>query len=84
MINMLISLLIYLIHLICGLFLFSLLIYLIPFCFQHLNKSLIKIFVPCKLYYAKTKKYLIFYAHIISRVETIISIFCLQFEEEIN
>jgi hypothetical protein len=34
MINMLISLLIYLIHLIRGLFLFSLLIYVIPFSFN--------------------------------------------------
>jgi hypothetical protein len=30
-------LLIYLIHFIRGLFLFSLLIYVIPFCFQHLK-----------------------------------------------
>jgi hypothetical protein len=37
MINMLISLLIYLIHLIRGLFLFSLLIYAIPFCFPLLK-----------------------------------------------
>jgi hypothetical protein len=35
-----------------------------------------------KLYYVNTKKYLLFYAHIISRVETIITIFCLQFEGE--
>jgi hypothetical protein len=37
MINVLFSLLIYLIHLIRGLFLFSLLIYVIPFFFQHLK-----------------------------------------------
>jgi hypothetical protein len=34
-----------------------------------------------KLYYVN-KKYLLLYAHIISRVETIISIFYLQFEGE--
>jgi hypothetical protein len=31
-------------------------------------------------YIMLTKKYLLFYAHIISRVETIITIFYLQFE----
>jgi hypothetical protein len=34
-------------------------------------------------YIMLTQKYLLFYAHIISRVETIITIF-LQFEGEIN
>jgi hypothetical protein len=33
-------------------------------------------------YIRLTQKYLLFYAHIISRVETIITIFCLQFERE--
>jgi hypothetical protein len=28
------------------------------------------------------KKYLLFYAHVVSRVEIIITIFCLQFEGE--
>jgi hypothetical protein len=33
-------------------------------------------------YIMVTQKYLLFYAHINSRVETIITIFCLQFEGE--
>jgi hypothetical protein len=33
-------------------------------------------------YNLKGKKYQLFYEHIISRVETIITIFCLQFEGE--
>jgi hypothetical protein len=35
-------------------------------------------------YIMLTQKYLLFYAHIISRVETIITIFYLQFEGEIK
>jgi hypothetical protein len=82
---MLISLLIYLIHLIRGFFSLFL---------AHLSQSFLlstfkkyhyfKHLWHAKLYYVNTKKYLIFDAHIISRVETIITIFCLQFEGKIN
>jgi hypothetical protein len=64
-------------------FLFSLLIYLIPLCFQHFQKIISLNICGMQNYIMLTPKNTSFFMHILFQVfETIITVFCLQFEVE--